>query len=119
LDVVEKLRVAVASRSEGGASPWEADDDKSSGFDWDHSRVREPAHMERLLLVLQLAVGFVLAQGTFVLQHGFRSRLERADRRTLSVFSLGLRWFAYARAHFLHLSPHLRLTFPEPRKGVG
>jgi hypothetical protein len=94
-------------------------DDKSSGFDWDHSRVPEPAHMERLLLVLQLAVGFVLAQGTFVLTHGLRSLLERSDRRTLSVFSLGLRWLARARTHFVALSPHLRLTFPEPRKRVG
>ena len=94
-------------------------DDKSSGFDWDHSRVREPGHMERLLLVLQLAVCFVLAQGTFVLAHGFRSVLERPDRRTLSVFALGLRWFEHARTHFVRLSPLLRLTFPEPRKPVG
>src|SRR5436190_3173930 len=51
-------------------------DDKSSGFDWDHRRVRNPAHMDRLLLVLQLAVCFVLAQGTFVLTHHLRSTLE-------------------------------------------
>jgi hypothetical protein len=86
-------------------------DDKSSGFDWDHSRVREPAHMERLLLVLQLAVGFVLAQGTFVLTHGLRSLLERTDRRTLSIFSLGLRWFAYAREHFTTITTHLHFPF--------
>jgi len=86
-------------------------DDKSSGFDWDHSRVRQPAHMERLLLVLQLAVCFVLAQGTFVLTHHLRSALERPDRRTLSVFSLGLRWLVWARAHFGSLAPHLLLDF--------
>jgi hypothetical protein len=95
-------------------------DDKSSGFDWDHSRVREPAHMDRLLLVLQLAVCFVLAQGTFVLTHHLRSTLERPDRRTLSIFSLGLRWFAWARAHFGSLSPHLLLDFSGPTpKTVG
>jgi len=94
-------------------------DDKSSGFDWDHSRVRDPAHMERLLLVFQLAVCFVLAQGAFVLTHGFRPVLERPDRRSLSVFSLGLRWLDHARTHFLRLSPHLRLTFPDPHKCVG
>lgn len=87
-------------------------DDKSSGFDWDASRVREPAPMERLLLVLQLAVCFVLAQGTFVLQHGFRSILERPDRRTLSIFSLGLRWFAYAREHFTSVTTRLHFAFP-------
>jgi hypothetical protein len=87
-------------------------DDKSSGFDWDASRVRDPTHMERLVLVLQLAVCFVLAQGTFVLTHGFRSVLERPDRRTLSVFSLGLRWLDRARTHLVSLSPLLRLAFP-------
>ncbi len=65
-------------------------DDKSSGFDWDASRVRDPAHMDRLLLVLQLAALFVLAQGAFVLHHGYRHVLERTDRTTLSLFSLGL-----------------------------
>ena len=87
-------------------------DDKSSGFDWDASRVRDPAHMDRLLLVLQLAACFVLAQGVFVLHHGFRSVLERPDRRTLSLFSLGLRWLDRARSHFVPLAPRLLLPFP-------
>jgi hypothetical protein len=94
-------------------------DDKSHGFDWDHSRVRDPAHMERLLLVLQLAVGFILAQGTFVLEHGCRHLLERPDRRTLSIFTLGLRWFARLPTHAGSLSPHLRLVFPNARQRVG
>ena len=87
-------------------------DDKSSGFDWDASRVRNPAHMARLLLVLQLAACFVLAQGVFVLHHGLRHVLERPDRRTLSLFSLGLRWLDRARLHFVPLS--LAFPFPSP-----
>ena len=86
-------------------------DDKSSGFEWDASRVHDPAHMDHLLLVLQLAACFVLAQGVFVLQHGFRHILERPDRRTLSLFSLGLRWLDRARLHFVPLSPLLSLPF--------
>jgi hypothetical protein len=86
-------------------------DDKSAGFDWDASRVREPAHMDRLLLVLQLAACFVLAQGVLVLQHGQRRVLERPDRRTLSLFSLGLRWLDRARSHFVTLTPGLTLPF--------
>jgi hypothetical protein len=86
-------------------------DDKTAGFEWDASRVRDPAHMDRLLLVLQLAACFVLAQGVFVLLHGFRSVLERPDRRTLSLFSLGLRWLDRARSHFVPLTPRLRLPF--------
>ena len=87
-------------------------DDKSSGFAWDASRVRDPHHLERLLLGLQLAVCFVLAQCTFALQHGFRSILERPDRRTLRLFSRGLRWFAYAREHCASVTTHLLFTFP-------
>jgi len=87
-------------------------DDKSSGFDWDASRVRDPAHMDRLLLVLQLAALFVLAQGVFVLQQGFRHILERLDRTTLSLFSLGLRWLDRASSHLVPLDPSLSLPFP-------
>jgi hypothetical protein len=86
-------------------------DDKTAGFDWDASRVRDPAHMDRLLLVLQLAAGFVLAQGVFVLQHGLRPVLERPDRRSLSLFALGLRWLDRARLHLVPLHPHLSLPF--------
>jgi Transposase DDE domain len=87
-------------------------DDKSAGFDWNASRIRDPRHMDRLLLVLQLAAVFVLAQGAFVLRHGFRPLLERPDRRTLSLFSLGLRWLDRARSHFVPLSTSLLLPFP-------
>jgi hypothetical protein len=87
-------------------------DDKSTGFDWHHSRIREPAHMDRLVLVLQLAACFVLAQGLFVLQHGYRHVLERPDRRTLSLFTLGLFWLARARFHLVALSPSLVFPFP-------
>jgi hypothetical protein len=86
-------------------------DDKTSGFEWDASRVRDPAHMDRLLLVLQLAACFVLAQGVFVLQHGFRHVLERPDRTTLSLFSLGLRWLDRARSHLVPLNSSLHLPF--------
>ena len=87
-------------------------DDTSAGFDWNASRVRDPAHMDRLLLVLQLAALFVLAQGVFVLHCGFRHVLERTDRSTLSLFALGLRWLDRARSHLVPLAPSLSLPFP-------
>ena len=67
---------------------------------------------DRLLLVLQLAACFVLAQGCSVLRRGLRHVLERPDRRTLSLFALGLRWLDRARLHFVPLCPHLSLHFP-------
>jgi hypothetical protein len=87
-------------------------DDKTAGFDWDASRVRDPAHMDRLLLILQFAALFVLAQGIFVLHHRLRHVLERPDRTTLSLFSLGLRWLDRARSHPVPLTSRLLLPFP-------
>jgi hypothetical protein len=87
-------------------------DDKSAGFAWDASRVRDPAHMDRLLLVLQLAALLVLVQGAFVLQHGLRRVLERPDLTTPSLFSLGLRWLDRARSHLVPLALALTLPFP-------
>ena len=80
-------------------------DDTSAGFDWNASRVRDPDHMDRLLLVLQLAA-------LFVLHCGFRHVLERTDRSTLSLFALGLRWLDRARSHLVPLAPSLSLPFP-------
>jgi hypothetical protein len=54
----------------------------------------------------------LLPGATSVLQHGFRRMLERPDRRTLSVFSLGLRWLDRARFHLI--SPLARLLLPFP-----
>jgi hypothetical protein len=80
-------------------------DDTSAGFDWNASRVRDPDHMDRLFLVLQLAA-------LFVLHCGFRHVLERTDRSTLSLFALGLRWLDRARSHLVPLAPSLSLPFP-------
>jgi hypothetical protein len=86
-------------------------DDKSHGFQWEASRVRDPARMDRLLLALQLAMCFVLAHGTRVLKAGLRAWFERRDRRELSVFTLGLRYLQHALTHALPLYPRLVLYF--------
>jgi hypothetical protein len=59
---------------------------KSDGFHWQRSRVWQPAHTERLLLVLACATLWVLTQGTLVL---FLYPLTRRRQR-LSLFRLGL-----------------------------
>jgi len=87
-------------------------DDKSSAFDWNASRGHDPAHLDRLVLVRQLAALFALVPGVVVLQHGSRRVLERLDRRTLSRFSRGLRWRDRARSHLVRLDPSLSLPFP-------
>jgi hypothetical protein len=94
---------------------WEEEsfrDDKSCGFQWEASRLRDPARMDRLLLALQLAMCFVLAHGTRVLKRGLRPYFERRDRHDLSIFSLGLRYLAHALTHARPLYPRLVFYFP-------
>jgi hypothetical protein len=66
-------------------------DEKSHGFRWNESRVRKPAHAERLLLIMALAMTWLISIGLRLIRAGQRSELERPDRRTLSVFQLALR----------------------------
>ena len=67
-------------------------DEKSHGFNWHLSRVRDPAHAARLVLVMALATLLCLSTGTFVVKRGLRGLLEPVRRRLLSVFQLGIRW---------------------------
>lgn len=67
-------------------------DEKSHGFNWHLSRVRDPSHAARLVLVMALATLLCLSTGTFVVKRGLRRVLEPARRRLLSVFQLGIRW---------------------------
>jgi hypothetical protein len=67
-------------------------DEKSHGFNWHLSRVRDVAHAGRLVLVMALATVLCLSLGTYVVKRGLRKLLEPARRRLLSAFQLGLRW---------------------------
>jgi hypothetical protein len=67
-------------------------DEKSQGFNWQRSHVREPSHACRLLLAMALAMLLAICTGTWVLKHGLRHVLESTRTRKLSVFQLGLRW---------------------------
>jgi hypothetical protein len=67
-------------------------DEKSHGFAWNDSRIRDPDHATRLLLIMALAMAWLIRLGQRIIRRGQRCRLERRDRRTLSLFQLGLRW---------------------------
>jgi len=62
---------------------------KSYGWNWQTCRVRVPARVERLLLLLVLATVWMLALGQRVIRTGKRRLLEPASRRVLSIFQLG------------------------------
>lgn len=71
-------------------------DEKSQGFNWQRSRVADPRHARRLVLLLALATILAISLGTRILKRGLRRRLEATRLRKLSLFQLGMRWLALA-----------------------
>ena len=69
-------------------------DDKSGGFDIDHTRLQHADRLERLLLAVALATIWCHELGEFVLLEGDATRriIDPGFERELSVFQLGLRW---------------------------
>jgi len=71
---------------------------KSHGWQWDESQIYLPEHMARLLLLLSLAYGWMLALGSHAVQHSQTFPLSRhpdgRPRRHWSLFKEGLRVFA-------------------------
>jgi hypothetical protein len=62
---------------------------KSMGFGWDASRVRIPDRVERLLLILALAMLWTLALAQRLVRRGKRYLVDARPKRHLSYFHLG------------------------------
>jgi hypothetical protein len=96
-----------------GQRPWCEEafrDEKSSGFGWRQSRVDDPAHATRLLVVMMLAMLLCLAIGSRLVKRGLRRLLDPHGPRLWSYFMLGLRWMSHVFA-----SPvQNRLPLPVP-----
>lgn len=82
-------------------------DDKSAGFDIDHTRLQHPERLERLLLAVAIATIWCHELGEFVLQQGESARrlIDPGFTRALSLFQLGLRWLKHALAVLLDSLP--------------
>ncbi|MDG3002429.1 hypothetical protein [Paludisphaera mucosa] len=65
-------------------------DERSHGLQWRRSRVREPAHADRVVTVLAPATLPAVSLGTKVLKSGLRRKLGTGRRRGLSGLQLGL-----------------------------
>jgi len=85
-------------------------DEKSHGFNWQRSRVREPDHADRLLLVMLLATWMVIAAGADLIDRAARRAVECTSNATLSVFQLGYRWWRYIAAARCQRPPPLALS---------
>jgi hypothetical protein len=81
-------------------------DEKSHGFQWSQSRVRDPNHATRLPLVMAIAMTLLIRLGAQLIRSPHRTELERHNRHTFSVFQLALRFIhRYARAPDLLAPP--------------
>jgi hypothetical protein len=67
-------------------------DDKSGGFDLDHSRLTDPKRLDALLLALAVAVLWVYELGETVLKNDQRRMIDPSSKRHLSIFQLGWRF---------------------------
>jgi len=67
-------------------------DQKSGGFRWAQSHVREPERATKRVLVMTRATLLSIRLGTWLLKSGRRRDLDPHRRRRLSLFPLGLRW---------------------------
>jgi DDE family transposase len=67
-------------------------DGKTRGWGLEHSRMRDPLHLDRLLLAWHLALWWVHALGRLVIRRGIRPHFDRTDRRDRSLVQLGALW---------------------------
>jgi hypothetical protein len=82
-------------------------DDKSGGFDLEHTRLQHPERLERLLLAVALATLWCHELGEQVLQAGEATRreIDPGAKRELSVFQLGFRWLKRCLANAIARVP--------------
>jgi hypothetical protein len=87
-------------------------DDKSGGFDMEHTRLQHAQRIDHLLLAIAIATLWCHELGEFVLKQGDSSRcqVDPAYKRTLSLFQLGLRWLKRVLATGLHFLPDFQAS---------
>ena len=87
-------------------------DDKSGGFDMQHTRLQHAERIDHLLLAMAIATLWCHELGEFVLMQGDDSRcqVDPANKRTLSLFQLGLRWLKRSLATGFYALPDFQAT---------
>jgi hypothetical protein len=88
-------------------------DDKSSGFDMQHTRLQHAERVDHLMLALAIATLWCHELGEFVLQQGDDARrclVDPSSKRSLSLFQLGLRWLKRSLATDLYVLPDFQAT---------
>jgi hypothetical protein len=83
-------------------------DTKSRGWHIECSAISEVSHLSRHLMVLFLAVWWVAHLGSACMEHGHRSRFDRADRRDKGLFRLGRLYLRFLLAQTKYKQPEMR-----------
>lgn len=87
---------------------------KDNGFDLESSRLHTAMHLHRLTLAVMLLYLDLLATGSRVIKNGLRRLVDRANRRDLSLFRIGLyirdRYLANDKPFSIHFMPILSQT---------
>lgn len=85
-------------------------DFKKHGFDLESSHLHHFLRLSRLTLIVALLYLWLLAFGSYVIKRGQRRLVDRADRRDLSIFRIGLsmveRLLANAQPLSIRLIPY-------------
>jgi hypothetical protein len=74
-------------------------DGKRRGWGLEQSRMTDPLHLDRLLLVWHLALWWLHALGRLVITRGLRIHFDRTDRRDRSLIHLGWLWLHHLLLH--------------------
>ncbi|MDJ0592310.1 MAG: hypothetical protein QNJ72_20340 [Pleurocapsa sp. MO_226.B13] len=72
-------------------------DSKSGGFQLEESKIRHPRALERLYLVVALALLFATVHGMKVQLKGLRTQVDPHWERGLSYLKIGIRWLKGVR----------------------
>jgi hypothetical protein len=74
-------------------------DFKKHGFDLESSQLRHFLRLSRLTLIVAFLYYWLVAFGSQVIKRGLRYLVDRADRRDLSIFRIGLRMFEWLQSN--------------------
>jgi hypothetical protein len=74
-------------------------DGKTRGWGLERSRMRDPDHLDRLLLVWHLALWWLHALGRHLIKQGLRAQFDRVDRRDRSLIRLAWLWVQQTLLH--------------------
>lgn len=87
-------------------------DFKGHGFDLESTHLRHFMRLSRLTLAVALLYVWLVTTGATVIKNGQRHLVDRADRRDLSIFQIGLRWIKRRLVNSLTLRIRLSPSAP-------